>query len=189
MAVALFLTGCLNLKPAADHTRSFLLTAVDHGNGSTNATGLPVGLAPVRLPPHTSSSWIAIRTGPNELRYSETARWAEPLDRNVQRVLGANLRQQAGLSAVFLNTWPANAVQRELRIQLDPIDLDATGTIVLGAQWTIGSPQGSAISSTHTARVTHPGPRPAEDIAGAVAALSEALAELSHLIAESLLFP
>jgi hypothetical protein len=189
MAGALFLTGCLNLKPAPDNTRNFLLTATDQASGSTNAAGLSVGLGPVRLPAHTSSSWIAIRNGPNELKYSETARWAEPLDRNVQRVLGANLRNHSGISSVFLGTWPATAVQRELNIQIDTLDLDATGAIVLGAQWTVRQLPGSAATATHSAHITRQGPRPADDMPGAVAALSEALAALSDQIAHSLLAP
>jgi len=186
VASLLLLTGCLNLKPAPDETRNFLLTPVA-AESADDGSGVSVGLAPVQLPAYTSTSWIAVHTRPNEIQYSETARWAEPLNENVQRVLGANLRHQPGIGAVFLNTWPNAAVQQELRLQVQTVELRENGAVLLVAQWTRSGPQGSDVTSTHTARIERTGPRPSEDMPGAVAALSEALAELSSRVAQTLL--
>jgi uncharacterized lipoprotein YmbA len=189
LAAALVFTGCLNLKPATDQTRNFLLTPSATAAASGGMTGLSVGVAPVQLPAHTASSWIAIRTGTNELRYSETARWAEPLNRNLQQVLGANLRAQPGIGAVFLNTWPSAAAQRVLNLQVETLELGADGTVRLAAHWTLRWSQGSEWVTTHTSSVERQGPKPADDMPGTVAALSEALAELSREVAESLMKP
>ena len=92
MAVtAAMLGGCQLLPPAtADATRFFVLSGPVLAETTTTAEHghLQLGLRQVELPDYlrTTKSMV-VRAGANEIRYQDYARWAEPLEAGVNRVL------------------------------------------------------------------------------------------------------
>ena len=93
--MAVTLAGCQLLPPAAvDATRFFVLTGhAANGNAVTQPTGhLQIGLKPVDMPAYlrTTKSMV-VREGANEIRYQDYARWAEPLEAGVLRILKEQL--------------------------------------------------------------------------------------------------
>lgn len=108
---ALALSGC-NILPApqADNTRYFVLESAAGPAAESGAVRL--GLRRVEVPAYLKSKAIVSRAGNNELRYADTARWAEPLEAGIARVL----RDQLGARAA-VSTYPFPAqVERDFDV-------------------------------------------------------------------------
>lgn len=105
---ALLLSGCNLLpEPQADSTRHYVLESAVAANAPGGAPRL--GLRRVEVPAYLKSKAIVTRTAGNELRYAATARWAEPLEAGIARVL----RDQLGVGAV-VSAYPFPAgVERD----------------------------------------------------------------------------
>ncbi len=64
---------------------------------------VPVIVGPVEIPAYLDRPQVVRFTGPNKLHVSQSARWAEPLDGAVERVIAANLQ---GLGNGALDVLP-----------------------------------------------------------------------------------
>ena len=91
LAAAAAGAGCsLVPSPQPDPTRFFLLAA-EPGEAAP-ARGV-VTLRPVELAAYLRQPALVVRQGDNEVKFREAARWGEPLEQGVARVLGDNLRR------------------------------------------------------------------------------------------------
>lgn len=92
LVAAALLAGC-NLLPEAqpDNTRHYVLESgvVVPATGPTGTVRL--GLRPVDVPVYLRQKSIVIRTGDNELAYTPDARWAEPIEAGITRLLREHL--------------------------------------------------------------------------------------------------
>jgi uncharacterized protein len=82
--------GCSILpRPEPDPTRYFVLESAAPAAASAERPAPPVAVAPVTLTAGylTSTRSLVVRRAGNEIRYEDFARWAEPLDAGVARVL------------------------------------------------------------------------------------------------------
>jgi uncharacterized lipoprotein YmbA len=106
--VALLLGGC-NVLPEAtvDPTRYYVLSGpVATEPTVTRPAGThQIGLRPVELPGylHNHKSMV-VRSGANELRFQDYARWAEPLETGLNRVLKERLLSADTIGGV--TTYP-----------------------------------------------------------------------------------
>ena len=181
----LALTGCLNLKPVADPTRFYVLSPVPGAASGTIVSHGPLalGLGRVEIPAYLLDSRIALRPGAHEINYSEPHRWAERLDKGVQRVLGANLSALLGSDQVVLSAWQRGEVTAEIYLSVQRFECDERGRVVLEARWRIASPGGEKTLRADHAFIARQGPVLRADPEGAVGELSQALADLSRQIA------
>jgi uncharacterized protein len=178
------LTGCSFLKPAKSTTRYYVLTpvaATQSGSGS-----LAVGLGQVKLPAYLFNTSLAVRKGTNEVEYLDSALWAERLDTGFQRVLAANLVIVLPTDQVRLSAWRSEDIAAEVYVTIEQFDVDASGRGVLVAQWRILAPGGEKILKAGGSRLTHQGPSPDAGASGAVATLSQLVADLSRQLAQAL---
>ena len=84
----LVLPSCTILAPQPDASRFYLLTpSAATGAPPAGSRGLVIGLGPTKLPDYLLRSEIATRVSPNRVAYADDHRWAEPLERNFNRVL------------------------------------------------------------------------------------------------------
>jgi uncharacterized lipoprotein YmbA len=184
------LTGCSAFKPVAVQERHFVLspqepqTAVS-APGATTAVWA-VGVGPVRVAAYLLPRTLAVRRGPNEVRYSDGMFWAERVDKGAQRVLAINLAQSLPHLAVKPFPWKSDEVSAEVRVQLDQLDVDPAGQGVLEASWRILVPQEERVVRSGRTRQTLTGPPPASRPEGAVATLSVLLGRLSEELAAAL---
>ncbi len=93
-ATAALLASCSlpAIEPArADATRYYLL------GGAAGLQFAPTGinLVPVRVSPYLQSRLMAVRVGPNEVRFAAESHWAEPLDTAITQLLRARLAKDA----------------------------------------------------------------------------------------------
>jgi len=177
--------GCLNLKPKADPTRYFLLTRTASkplaaSDGKEDVISL--GIAPVAVPAYLTKPWMVIRTSGTEIRYSDFNKWGEHLDKGIQRVLAEDLSLLLGTDQIHLSAWKQEDVQAELTLSVHQFEVDTRGQVVLEAQWQLSGKH----PFTGQRRIEVDGPDPASDPAGAVRAMSQALDELSRVIASEI---
>ena len=106
LALSLVLTGCSGLFPApqTDPTRYYVLT------GPVAAAAAPgelrVGIRRVELAAYLKSPDLIVRRGANELVLQDFARWGEPIDAGVSRLLHASLTAAGGVGRVYLQPFP-----------------------------------------------------------------------------------
>jgi uncharacterized lipoprotein YmbA len=180
-------TGCSFLKPAPDTARHFVLTPLPAAGPATVASGaLGVGVGQVKIPAYLLNSSLAVRNGSNEIDYSPSLLWAERLDAGIPRVLAANLGSLLPADQIRLPLWRSEDVAAEIYVAIEQFDVSTSGQAVLIAHWRILSPGGEKILRTGESRLSRQGPSPESNQSGAVATLSELIADLSHQLARAL---
>lgn len=107
----LLLAGCdIIPAPQADPTRYYVLS--DAGPAPSEAavtSGLRIGLRSVELAGYLKSPDLIVRRGPNELSLQDYARWAEPLDAGIGRLVRDQLRTDPSVARVYLQPFPLDA--------------------------------------------------------------------------------
>lgn len=88
--------GCSLPQPQPDLTRFFLLNEVTHKGDVAEVVGEPprIVLRPVIVPEYLRGKIMQVRIADNELRFIDQARWAEPLEAGLTRVLREDLAQR-----------------------------------------------------------------------------------------------
>jgi uncharacterized protein len=180
--------ACSAFKPSGVNPRSFVLTALpvpteQPAPSSTRA----IGVGFVKVPEYLLARSIAIRRDTNEVVYLETARWAERLDRGLQRVLAANLTTLLPAVQVRLSAWRPEEVSAEVYVVVEQFDVDIRGECVLKTSWRIMTPGGGEVrkppaNSAPPARVRPP----TLDPGAATAVMSTLVADLSRALADGL---
>jgi uncharacterized lipoprotein YmbA len=174
--------GCLQPRP--DPSRFFTLTSIDPGTADTERTPLrqpSVGLGPVRLPEYLDRPQAPTRVAPNELRFSETDRWAEPLASNFVRVLSQDLVLLLATDSVATFPWPLQyAPAYGVAVTVLRFDRTPDGHVVLVARWTISGPHRRVLDSRDGTWTEAAGSTGTE---AAVAAWSRAVGDLARDVA------
>jgi uncharacterized lipoprotein YmbA len=90
------LAACSLPEAQPDLTRYFLLNEVTHEAAVTEVVGEPprIVLRPVIVPEYLRGRIMQVRVADNELRFIDVARWAEPLEAGLTRVLREDLAQR-----------------------------------------------------------------------------------------------
>jgi uncharacterized lipoprotein YmbA len=90
------LTACSLPQAQPDLTRYFLLNEVTHEAAVGEVVGEPprIVLRQVIVPEYLRGRIMQVRVADNELRYIDVARWAEPLEAGLTRVLREDLAQR-----------------------------------------------------------------------------------------------
>jgi uncharacterized lipoprotein YmbA len=186
--VCVGLTGCFGfLKPSPSVARHFVLTPLTAAEPPAAAPGaLAVGVGQVRLPAYLFNSSLGVRKGTNEIGYSQSAFWAERLDTGIQRVLAADLATLLHTHQLRLSSWRSEDVSLEVYVAIEQFDVDAGGEGVLVARWRILAPGGENLLRSGESRFKRQGPEPEKDPSGAVATLSELVADLGRQLAQAI---
>ncbi len=105
----LFAAGC-NLIPAPtpDSTRYYVLAGPALGTvGVPLVTGvLRLGLRNVEVAPYLKKGSLVVRTGENEVRFPDEARWGDPLEREILSSLRGQLLAAPAVGRVFVQPFP-----------------------------------------------------------------------------------
>jgi uncharacterized lipoprotein YmbA len=174
-------TGCFSPHTVA--TRHFILTSAPATEAAT--TGLHLGVGVVKMPDYLMSTSLAVRKSAGEVRYLETAMWAERLDNGFARVLAADLSVMIPTDQVRLGSWRPEDVALEVYVTVEQFDVDQDGKGTLVAWWRITAPGGAKVLKSGEARLTRAGKSPASDSQNIVTTLSELTAEFSGTLAQA----
>ncbi len=183
--------GCqLIPDPAPDPTRFFVLTGPGLPAATTTAQGtLRLGLRSVELPAYLRSRSLLTRNGRNELAYDDYARWAEPLDDGIARVLRARLAAAPTVERVYAHPFPFNR-DRDFDVSVTVIRCEGvreTGNAA--ARFAAVVEITRAATGTVVSRQTFVTPDAAwdgQDHAALVAALSDAVGKLADAVTAQL---
>jgi len=176
------LAACTILDPRPDPSRFFTLSAVAESPDGAAASGLAVGLGPVRVPAYLDRPELATRVASSEVSFSPNERWAEPLSTSLRRVLAQNLATVLGTEDVVLFPWPAGT-PIDWGVTVDVIRFERTtnGQVEVAARWAVREKGSGRIriarETRHAQQVSGSG------TAAAVDAWNEAIAALSGDIA------
>ena len=188
LAACVCLTGCFGfLKPPHETARHFVLTSLPAaGTMKALPASLAVGVGQVKLPAYLFDTSLAVRKDTNEIDYLPLVLWAERLDTGIQRVLAANLAGLLSTDQVRLSTWRSEDVAAEVYVTIEQFDVDTSGRGVLVAWWRILSPGGEKTLKAGESRLSRQGPAPDTNPSGAIATLSDLLAEHSRQLAQAI---
>lgn len=176
-------------EPQADPTRFYVLATPMGGSApvesATPASDLPVvHLRPVELASYLRGRPMILRRGDNEIEFREFARWGEPLELGIARVLREELAAGGAARVQFAagSRRAQSASERTLTVRVLAAEGGAEGTVAFRAIWELSAKEATA---TAGARGDY---RPADlrwdakTDASLAAVLSEAVAGLAREI-------
>jgi uncharacterized protein len=213
--IALFALGCsllvvggcadmLGLKGGSAPVHFYVLSPVS-GGGVGVPTGpanydITVGVALVNVPEYLDSQMIVTRPTRNTVDLAELHNWAAPLSEHVTAVLAENLWILIPTDGVVrMPLSRAIPIDFEVRTRLEKFERDETGDVMLSARWVVFDEQMREVSTIKSAQFRVPvvvgappsaegektEPEVTEVYEAIVAAMSQALGELSREIADT----
>lgn len=142
-AAVLLLGGCSLLPQAqVDPTRFFVLSATAPGAAAAPAARAPVvHLRPVELASYIKAKPIIVRRGDNEIEFREYARWGEPLELGIGRVLREDLLARGAAGAVLAAGLRATDMEYDyiLVVRVLACEGGAGGTVHFRAVWELAT--------------------------------------------------
>ena len=123
----LAVTGC-NIIPASqpDTTRYYVLTTTPAKTAAAApAAHWRVSLRPIEIPSFLRGKAMQVRQGGNEIHYAEEARWAEPLEAGLSRVLRESLEGRGEIAHVVASPGEDHDFEIAVRLLRCEGDRDA----------------------------------------------------------------
>jgi uncharacterized protein len=190
LVAELLLLGCGTLSAKPDPSRFFTLSALTQNepNAAKQPSGMPgisLGVGPVTLPGYLDRQEIVVRVARNQLILSENDRWAEPLDENVARVLSQNIAFLLRAERINAYPWPIDRKPvYQVEIEMLRFEANAEHQAQLSTRWVVRNTSMKDSIRYHETRLSRPAQGRSTE--ASVAALSEALADLSREIAAAI---
>jgi uncharacterized protein len=110
LVAALGVAGCFSLGRAEPEQQHYVLGAAagsESSAGSSDPSGLTVGLRRLRIASYLEAPYLVVREEPGRVSYAEFHRWAEPLDGGISRAIAGWMAGRGSIRAVDLAPWPA----------------------------------------------------------------------------------
>jgi uncharacterized lipoprotein YmbA len=184
LLITLLLTGC------ADHpvTRFHILTPSQIETAQIVNTRLDklktVGIRKIKLPAYLDRPQIVKRIGNNELVFSSSHQWGEPLSQSVARVLTKQLDAELVNVHVRSHSWSrTQAIAAQIDVRINQFEIVDDLACVLDVNWLIW-PQDNKTVITHHSLISVP--VDSHQYSALATAHSQALSQLSKQIASSL---
>ena len=154
-------------------------------NSTAQPAGLPavtcaIVVGPVTVPAMMDHPQITVQVAPNRVEEDELDRWAEPLEKNIARVVAGDLAVLLGTTDIATAPWAKFGAAYQVTINVERFNSLLGKSAELEALWVIQEPAGGTNFVGHTFAV--------EPVMGVgyeplAAAHSRALAKLSGEIA------
>jgi len=190
IAVAgLSLAGCGAFSPRPDPSRFFTLSSLPQVEeaalkNSTTPEKMFLGIGPIKFPGYLDRQEIVVRSAQNRFDVSENDRWAEPLQENFARVLSENLVVLLNTDLVIIYPWsPINRPRYQVEIEVLRFEANSERNGQLFARWSVLDGADKKVAIVKESRVIRNAKEKSTD--GSVAALSEAVGDLSREIANA----
>ncbi|HKB89071.1 MAG TPA: PqiC family protein [Opitutaceae bacterium] len=103
-----FLFGCSLTTPLIDTTRYYVLDTLPQPSQSTAPGTLKLALRRVEAPSYLKGRSMVVRRGENEIHYIDSARWAEPLELALMRVLKEGLSSRPEVEEIMAAPFSVN---------------------------------------------------------------------------------
>ncbi|MBC8209090.1 MAG: membrane integrity-associated transporter subunit PqiC [Desulfobulbaceae bacterium] len=136
----LLLTSCSRTQPvryyqlAAQEVNPTILP----GSKVTQTDQIVLGIGPVQIPDYLDRPQLVTRLTPNQLHLADSHRWAEPLSKNIPRVLGENLSVLLGTDRILLHPWPSSSLtDYQLLVEVIRFENERNESARLIVRWSI----------------------------------------------------
>ena len=185
--ITLLIAGCGTFSPRPDPSRFFTLSSLPEVEqarlkNSTRPERMFLGIGPIKFPSYLDRQEMVVRSAQNRFEVSEHDRWAEPLQENFSRVLSENLALLLDTDLIIIYPWsPANRPSYQVEIEVLRLEANSERNGQLFARWSILDSANKKVAVVKESRVTRNAKEKSTD--GSVAALSEAVGDLSREIA------
>ncbi len=177
----LLLCGCASKSPNYYILHS-LQSEASNEKMAIADTDLTIGVGPVKIPEYLDRSQMATRSTPSSLQFAEFDKWAEPLEKNLTRVLAENLAILLSTDRVGVYPWTNNAqVQYQVTVDITQFERMPEGKVILAARWNILGDHGDNTLVIKSSRFSIP--IKSEGYEATASAESRAVEELSREIA------
>jgi uncharacterized protein len=137
----LWVAGCSLPTAQTDPTKFYVLAAPAAAPAPT-ANAPAIRLRPVELASYLRGRPMIVRRSENEIEFRDFARWGEPLDQGIARVLGDGLIARGAASAVqvgAIRPSESTDVRYELSLRVLACEGGAGGTVNFRAVWELAS--------------------------------------------------
>jgi uncharacterized lipoprotein YmbA len=187
--IGLSLAGCGTFSPRPDPSRFFTLSSLPQVEqatlkNSTRPEKMFLGIGPIKFPSYLDRQEIVVRSAQNRFDVSENDRWAEPLQENFARVLSENLALLLNTDLIIVYPWsPANRPRYNVEIDVLRLEANSERNGQLFARWSVVDGAAKKVAVVKESRIIRNAKERSTD--GSVAALSEAVGDLSREIAET----
>jgi uncharacterized lipoprotein YmbA len=137
-AALLFAAGCSRSPAARFYILHTLTDAATERPAGAVENGIAIGLGPILLPEYLDRPQIVTRVSPNEVKFAEFYRWAEPLKDDFASHLARTLSILLATDRVAIYPW-TNSTPVELQVKIDVIRFDGQlgRNVVLQTTWAV----------------------------------------------------
>jgi len=173
-------------------TRYYVLNPVIRAESPAQADHTPgkrIGISLLRLPQYLDRTSIVTRSTNNELKLADYDRWGGNPEKNIRQVMSSNLSQllaSAGFSVIAADS--DLSPELNIEIEITRFERFPDGVVRLSAVWHILDPSGKLLTGRSSDLSSQP-VAGASDYDAIVAAMSDLLGQLSHVIADAILHP
>jgi len=177
------LTGCTG---KSEPTSFYMLRSLEEFPGLRPAgSDISVLVGPVSVPTYLDRSQIMARQEGVEVIVHDFDHWAEPLDKNVKRVLIDNLSAFLGTAMVYdFENSRSPDTDFQLQVEVSRFDYTKQGTAVFIAFWTLYDAEGEITSRNKTVMTAEAA---GEGMASMVAAQNTLVTNFSKNVANELI--
>jgi uncharacterized lipoprotein YmbA len=152
----LFIYGCASKSP-----NYYVLNSLQSGAPSAEKAkaenDLTIGVGPIKIPAYLDRPEMATRSAPDSLQFAEFDKWAEPLERNLTRVIAENLAILLSTNRVGVFPWLNSAqVQYQVTVDITQLERMPDGKVILAARWNILGDQGENMLVIESSRFSIP---------------------------------
>ncbi len=156
MLSLLFICGCASKSPNyyVLHSLQSDAPGVEMARAENDLT---IGVGPIKIPAYLDRPQMATRSTPDSLQFAEFDKWAEPLAKNLTRVLAENLAILLSTDRVGVFPWLNSAqVQYQVTVDITQFERVPDGKVVLVARWNVLGDRGDNLLLTRSSRYSIP---------------------------------
>jgi uncharacterized lipoprotein YmbA len=145
LCLALFLLAGCSTSPKANF---YTLSGSPQPLPTASAAPYQVAIGPLNLPEMLDRPQIVTRISPNQVTFSESERWAEPLKNAIPRLLAEQLTQRLGAR---ISVYPQAAESKDISLNLTLLHFESqpgeAATVEL--QWTLRRSKDGVLREGH----------------------------------------
>ena len=171
------LSGCIGTSP---QSQFYMLKGMNEENISEKQ--LQIAVEPVKIPTYLDRPQIlSFSKDSFQLNISETKRWAEPLNEQIQRVIISDLSRLLPKSLIRNKTFSQEKYDYVIYVDIQKLDATFNQNIELSVWWSLLDKNGNIIYKTQTVLSEKLSSENYDDM---VALESQLIAQLSKKIAQ-----
>lgn len=183
-AIIAVLASMLSACSTSPTPRLYIIEPVSAAAGVQADQRWSIAVAAVMIPPYLDRKEIVTHDQRYQIKSAEFDRWAEPLDQNIANTLAENLSVFVPTDQVVAYPWyPAQKFDYTVRVRVIKFGASPGGIVELSASWLLLDSNNEPFKLMKT---NYEIERQGDDVLSLVAAMSDAIEQLSRDIANVL---